>query len=94
MSKKWFDGLPSDLQKIVHDDAAKVSTDIVPYITQFFDAQRKVWTDSGGSLTTLPPADQEAFMKKISSIGLDLSESKPDLNAAVKVVMAVAAKNK
>ncbi|MGC2123282.1 MAG: TRAP transporter substrate-binding protein, partial [Xanthobacteraceae bacterium] len=69
LSKKWFDGLPSDLQKIVHDDAAKVSTDIVPYITQFFDAQRKVWTDSGGSLTTLPPADQEAFMKKISSIG-------------------------
>ncbi|MFZ3357617.1 MAG: TRAP transporter substrate-binding protein [Xanthobacteraceae bacterium] len=94
LSKKWFDGLPPDLQKIVHDDAAKVSTDIVPYITQFFDAQRKVWTDSGGSLTTLPPADQEAFMKKISSIGLDLSESKPDLNAAVKVVMAVAAKNK
>ena len=94
LSKKWFDGLPPDLQKIVHDDAAKVSTDIVPYITQFFDAQRKVWTDSGGSLTTLPPADQEAFMKKISSIGLDLSESKPDLNAAVKVVMAVAAKKK
>jgi TRAP-type transport system periplasmic protein len=94
LSKKWFDGLPPDLQTIVHDDAAKVSTDIVPYITQFFDAQRKVWTDSGGSLTTLPPADQEAFMKKISSIGLDLSESKPDLNAAVKVVMAVAAKKK
>ncbi|MGB6730260.1 MAG: TRAP transporter substrate-binding protein, partial [Xanthobacteraceae bacterium] len=30
LSKKWFDGLPPDLQKIVHDDAAKVSTDIVP----------------------------------------------------------------
>ena len=94
LSKKWVEGLPPDLQKIVRDDALKVSADIVPFINQFFDAQRKVWTDSGGSLTSLPAADQAAFMAKISSIGLDLSASKPDLNAAIKMVMASAAKNK
>ncbi len=94
LSKKWVEGLPPDLQKIVRDDALKVSTDIVPFINQFFDAQRKVWTDSGGSLVSLPAADQAAFMSKISSIGLDLSASKPDLNAAIKIVMASAAKNK
>ena len=94
LSKKWVDGLPPDLQKIVRDDALKVSADIVPYINQFFDAQRKVWTDAGGSLTSLPAADQAAFMAKISGIGLDMSASRPDLNAAVKVVMAAAAKDK
>ena len=94
LSKKWVEGLPPDLQKIVRDDALKVSTDIVPFINQFFDTQRKVWTDSGGSLTTLPAADQATFMSKISSIGLDVSASKPALNAAIKVVMASAAKNK
>ena len=94
LSKKWVEGLPPDLQKIVRDDALKVSADIVPFINQFFDTQRKVWTDSGGSLTSLPEADQAAFMSKISSIGLDVSASKPDLNAAIKVVMASAAKNK
>ena len=94
LSKKWVEGLPPDLQKIVRDDALKVSADIVPFINQFFDAQRKVWTESGGSLTSLPEADQAAFMSKISSIGLDVSASKPDLNAAIKVVMASAAKNK
>jgi TRAP-type C4-dicarboxylate transport system substrate-binding protein len=94
LSKKWVEGLPPDLQKIVRDDALKVSTGIVPFINQFFDAQRKVWTDSGGSLVSLPAADQVAFMSKISSIGLDLSASKPDLNAAIKIVMASAAKNK
>jgi TRAP-type C4-dicarboxylate transport system substrate-binding protein len=94
LSKKWFDGLPADLQKIIHDDAAKVSTDIVPFDKEFFDAQRKVWTDSGGDLSSLPAADQEAMISKISSIASDLSASKPDLNAAVKIVFDSAARNK
>jgi TRAP-type transport system periplasmic protein len=94
LSKKWLDGLPPDLQKIVSDDATKVSTDIVPFVHEFFDAQRKIWTDSGGSDTHLPAADQEEMLKKISSIAGDLSASKPDLNATVKVIFAAAAKNK
>jgi len=94
LSKKWVDGLPPDLQKIVRDDAGKVSADIVPFIVEFFDAQRKVWTDSGGEVTRLPPDDQAEMMSKISSIGPDLSASKPELNAAVKTVFAVAARNK
>jgi TRAP-type transport system periplasmic protein len=94
ISKKWLDGLPPDLQKIVRDDAKKVSVDILPYIDQFFDQQLQVWKDSGGSLTTLPPADQAAMLAKISTISDDLSASKPDLGAAVKVIFAEAAKNK
>ncbi|HTZ03070.1 MAG TPA: hypothetical protein VMC05_12120, partial [Xanthobacteraceae bacterium] len=70
------------------------STDIVPFINQFFDAQEKVWTDQGGVVTDLPKADQETMLAKVSSIADDLSKSKPDLNAAVKVVFAEAAKNK
>jgi TRAP-type transport system periplasmic protein len=94
LSKKWVDGLPPDLQKIVHDDAAKVSSDIVPFVIQFFDAQRKIWLDSGGQANRLPPEDQAELIAKVSSIGVDLSASKPDLNAAVKTVFAAAAKYK
>ncbi|HXQ84489.1 MAG TPA: TRAP transporter substrate-binding protein [Xanthobacteraceae bacterium] len=94
LSKKWVDGLPPDLQKIVRDDATKVSTDIVPFVTQFFDAQRKVWMDSGGEVSRLPPEDQAEMLSKISGIGVDLSASKPDLNAAVKTIFASAARNK
>lgn len=94
LSKKWVDGLPADLQKIVRDDGLKVSKDIVPFIYQFFDAQAKLWVDQGGSLTSLPPEDQAAMMAKISSIGEDMSKDKPALNAAVKVVATAAAKNK
>src|ERR1700691_1877272 len=63
LSKKWVEGLPPDLQKIVRDDATKVSTDIVPFVNEFFDAQSKVWTDSGGEFTSLPDADQAAMLE-------------------------------
>jgi TRAP-type transport system periplasmic protein len=94
LSKKWVDGLPPDLQKTVRDDAAQVSKDIVPFVYEFFDAQTKIWLDQGGSISSLPPADQAEMMSKISSIAEDLSTSKPELNAAVKTVFAAAAKYK
>jgi TRAP-type C4-dicarboxylate transport system substrate-binding protein len=94
LSKKWVDGLPPDLQKIVRDDGAKVSTDIIPFVDTFFDEQRKVWIASGGSAIHLPAEDQAALLAKVSSIADDLSASKPALSEAVKAISAVAAKNK
>ncbi|MGA8614976.1 MAG: TRAP transporter substrate-binding protein [Xanthobacteraceae bacterium] len=94
LSKKWVEGLAPDLQKIVRDDAAQVSKDIVPFVYEFFDAQSKIWLDQGGSVASLPPADQAEMLSKISSIADDLSAGKPELNAAVKTVFAAAAKYK
>jgi TRAP-type C4-dicarboxylate transport system substrate-binding protein len=94
LSKKWVEGLPPDLQKIVRDDAARVSKDIVPFIYEFFDAQSKIWLDQGGSIADLPPADQAEMISKISSIADDVSVGKPELNGAVKTVFAAAAKYK
>jgi TRAP-type transport system periplasmic protein len=94
MSKKWLEGLPPDLQKIIHDDAASVSTGVVPFVKDFFAASRKAWTDGGGELARLPDAEQAAMVDKISSIGTDLSASDPTLNAAVKTAFASAARNK
>jgi hypothetical protein len=94
ISKKWLDGLSPDLQKIVRDDAMKTSVDILPFVDQFFDDQSKVWTSSGGILADLPTADQDAMIKKISSIGEDMSTNKPALAAAVKTVFDTSAKYK
>jgi TRAP-type transport system periplasmic protein len=94
ISKKWLDGLPPDLQKIVRDDAMKVSVDILPFVDQFFDEQSKVWKDSGGTIEDLPPAEEDAMIKKISTIGEDMSANKPDLAAALKTVFATSAKHK
>jgi TRAP-type C4-dicarboxylate transport system substrate-binding protein len=94
ISKKWLDGLPPDLQKIVKDDAMKVSVDILPFVDQFFDEQIKVWKGSGGVIESLPTADQDDMIQKISSIGEDMSSNKPALAAAVKTVFDTSAKYK
>ena len=94
LSKKWVGGLPPDLQKIVRDDAAKASKDIVPFVYRFYDEQKQIWKKQGGSLTSLPPEDETAMTTKIAGIADDLSANKPTLNAAVKAVFAAAARNK
>jgi TRAP-type C4-dicarboxylate transport system substrate-binding protein len=94
MNKKWVDALPADLQKIVRDDAAAMSKDIIPFVDTFFAAQRKEWTDKGGELISLPADEQSAFMAKVSDIGDAMSKDKPDLNKAVHVVIESAARNK
>jgi TRAP-type transport system periplasmic protein len=92
LSKKWLDGLPADLHKIVRGDA--VAIQMGPFVDDFFAAQRKAWTDTGGELIDLPAAEQDAMVAEISSIGDELSKDKPELNKAVKLVFESAARNK
>jgi len=94
MSKKWLDGLPADLQKVVRDDAASVSKELVPFAKEFYAKQRRLWTEHGGDLASLSEGDKAALMEKISSIGFDLSKSNPDLNKAVVTVFESAKRNK
>jgi hypothetical protein len=82
------------LQKIPHDDATAVSKDIVPFVNDFVAGQRKAWTDKGGELISLPAEEQAAMIAKISSVGNDLSATKPELNKAVNLVFESAARNK
>jgi TRAP-type C4-dicarboxylate transport system substrate-binding protein len=88
MSKKWFDTLPPDLQKIIVDEGQKNATAIAPWVQTFFAAQRKAWTDEGGELTTLPPDEQATMMARLSSIGDDMSKTRPALNRAFKTLAA------
>jgi TRAP-type C4-dicarboxylate transport system substrate-binding protein len=94
MNKKWLEALPPDLQKVVRDDAAATAVSIVPFVNDFFEAQRKEWVSKGGELISLPADEQAAFMAKTSNIGDELSKDRPELNEAVKVVMEAAARAK
>jgi TRAP-type C4-dicarboxylate transport system substrate-binding protein len=94
LSKKWLDALPTDLQKVVRDDAAAVDAGIAPFVSDFFAAQRKAWTDNGGELFALPADEESAMLVRISSIAADLSGDKPELNSTIKLVFESAGRNK
>ncbi len=92
LSKRWLATLPADLQKIVRDNAAKTSREIVPFVKDFFGQQVVAWKNRGGVMVQ-PPADEKAAMlAKVSTIAQDLSKDKPGLAQAVKLVFEASKK--
>jgi TRAP-type transport system periplasmic protein len=89
LSKKWFDALPKDLQKIIDVDGPKVATAINPWEVDFFANQRKVWAEHG-ELISLPPQEQSAMMASLVKVGEDVAKRKAPLKAAYDVFAAVA----
>jgi len=90
VSKTWYDSLPADLQKLIDDDAAKAQAEIGPVATEIVNKARKGWVDSGGELISLPPDEQAEMMKTFTSVGADVSKTKPLLNDGYKVVTEAA----
>ncbi len=92
VSKTWYDALPADLQKIVDSDAATGQAAIGPVASEIVNKARKGWTATGGELISLPGDEQADMMKTFSSVGADVSKTKPFLNDAYKIVTDAAAR--
>jgi TRAP-type transport system periplasmic protein len=88
ISKRWFDTLPADLQKILDENAAKEAVALQPPMVELYNNARKGWTDAGGELISLPPDEQASMMRTLSSVGADVSNANPTLSEAYKAVTA------
>jgi len=90
VNKKWYGSLPADLQRIVDKDAAAESVAINPRADDVNSKARRAWVDGGGELISLPPDEQAAMLKIIASVGDQVASTKPQLNAAYKIVTEAA----
>ena len=86
ISKKWYDSLPADLQKIVDTIAAREAKAINPVAIEINNNSRKGWTDGGGELISLPAEEQAAMMQTLANVALDVSKTKPALREAYGIV--------
>jgi len=86
VSQKWYDSLPRNLQEIIDRDGLSESLAINPPALKLYGEQRKAWIANGGELISLPADEQLAMMKMLSSVGEDVSGSKPALHEAFEVV--------
>jgi TRAP-type C4-dicarboxylate transport system substrate-binding protein len=94
VSKKWYDALPPDLQQIIDQTAAKETVAVNPQAAEITENSRKIWTDTGGELISLPPEEQASLLTLLSSVGADVSKEKPLLAEAYKIVSEAAARIK
>jgi TRAP-type transport system periplasmic protein len=89
LSKKWFDTLPPDLQKIINDDALKAAAEVNPWAVDFYNKEAVVWKQHGEIIAL--PADQQAqLMQTVAGVGAEIAGRNPDLKAAYDVFVAAA----
>ncbi|MEA2945077.1 MAG: hypothetical protein QOI40_407 [Alphaproteobacteria bacterium] len=90
VSKRWFDGLPADLQTAVMTTAKQVEGEIIPWSQDFLVSQRKVWVDKGGEMVPLPEAERKELMQKMSTVGEDIVKTKPELKPIWDLLLVAA----
>ncbi len=89
ISKKWYAALPKDLQAIIDADALKAATQVNPWASDFYEKQRKAWSEHG-ELISLPAAEQAQMMKDIAAVGAEVAKRKPGLDQAYDTFVEVA----
>jgi TRAP-type C4-dicarboxylate transport system substrate-binding protein len=92
-SKRWFDGLPADLQSIVRATAQELKDGINTHYRDFQVQQRKVWVEKGGELLSLSPADHAELIQKMAPVGPDIVKAKPELKPLWDSLLAAAKRN-
>jgi TRAP-type C4-dicarboxylate transport system substrate-binding protein len=78
-SKRWFDGLPADLQAIVMSAAQEAALAENPWQVDFLARQRKAWVDNGGVLDVLPAAEKTEMVARVATVGDDIVRTQPEL---------------
>jgi TRAP-type transport system periplasmic protein len=94
ISKQWYDGLPPDMQTLVVNDGAKVARDLLPWIVQFNNDQKKLWLEQGGVLVTATPDQRKAIAAKMAGLSDDVLKDKPLVKKMVDLASAAAARTK
>jgi TRAP-type transport system periplasmic protein len=94
LSKKWYDGLPPDLQEIVNKGASSESVAINAWVIEFNAKTRQDWIAGGGELISLASDEQAAMLNALASVGEDVSMTKAELHAAYHIVTEAAQRNR
>ena len=69
MSKKFYDSLPADLQKVVMDVGTELERYMEDVVIRFDLRAANVWRSKGGEVIHLSTAESDEFMKRTAPIG-------------------------
>jgi TRAP-type transport system periplasmic protein len=86
VNRIWYESLPKDLQEIVEKDAMSESVAINPVAIDHRKQSEANWAASGGELIRLPADELLTMMKTLTTVGEDVSKTKPALSAAYNLV--------
>jgi TRAP-type transport system periplasmic protein len=75
VSKKWLDGLPPDVQKIVLEEGRAVQAELLDWGKNFYQAGVKTWKEKTGTgWIELTPEQRSAFRAKMEGVDVTVAE--------------------
>ncbi len=93
VSKRWYDGLPADLQSQIMATAKQAAREVLPWSLEFLEQSRAAWKANGGEMVTLPAAESKELNEKLATVGDDIVKDKPDMKPMWDMLVTLAKKN-
>lgn len=81
ISKKWYDALPPDLQKLVVDSGRKVSEGLYQWSVDDINNGYAAWVKSGGEIVRLDAKAQQTLMAQLLPLGAEVTSKRADEKA-------------
>jgi len=94
VNKKWFEGLPSEVQAAMLAAGERVDQEAFSFATALVDKANKDWQANGGQLLRLPEAEQAKLMVDLKAIGTQLLSANPAIKTEYDELLKVAERTK
>lgn len=87
VSKKWFEGLPKDLQKVLADTAKALEPEMNQYTIDLNRKAEDEWKAKGGEIIRITGADQAEFQKRMRAGADEVAQKNPRIKEAYDLMV-------
>lgn len=93
-SKAWLDRLPAEVRTVVSEEAIAANRANLAFSLEFLKQNEKAWTDNGGVLVALSPAEREELRRRVVTVGDEITKDKPGEREILELLRKVAARHR
>ena len=94
VNKKWFDGLPADVQAAMLRAGEHVDHEAYSFASDLITKANAAWTANGGQIMRLPAPEQAKLMSDLKALGAQLLSANPAVKAEYDELVRVAERTK
>jgi C4-dicarboxylate-binding protein DctP len=87
VSKKWFDGLPADVRKLVLDTSAKLEPEMNQWSVDEIAKAEAQWKAHGGQIHRITGPDQVEFQKRMRAAADEVAQKNPRIKEAYELMV-------
>ena len=94
VNKKWFDGLPADVQAAMLRAGEHVDHEAFSFASELITKANAAWAANGGQIMRLPAPEQAKLMGELKALGAQLLSANPAVKAEYEELVRVAERTK